>query len=111
MVQNPVPIIDSRTVDPASLAGEGTTKQALAVLSKLNASLAANDAKALETCFFPSQAYWKDVLALTYHLRTFTTPDVIAAALLETKKLRGITGDIKLEAARFIPATPTLVSK
>ncbi|KAL1629247.1 hypothetical protein SLS56_005470 [Neofusicoccum ribis] len=108
MDQQPVPVVAPGTVDAASMAGEEPTKQAQAVLDAFNAALAADDAEALESCFFASQAYWKDALALTYHLRTFKDPGVIAASFLETKKLRGITDGIKLEAARFIPATPVL---
>lgn len=80
------------------------------MLSELNAALAAEDAEKLKTCFFPEQAYWRDQLALTYHLRTFATPAVVAASLLETKKLRELTEGIKLEGVpQFIPATPVLV--
>lgn len=112
MAQQSVPVIAPGTVDLASMAGEEPTTLALAVLSTFNAALAADDAKALESCFLADQAYWKDQLALTYHLRTFTTPRVIAAGLLETKKLRGVTGEVKLEgSAQFIPATPALVSE
>ncbi|KAL0261574.1 hypothetical protein SLS55_003004 [Diplodia seriata] len=85
------------------------TRQALAVLEPFNNALLANDAEGLKECFYADQAYWKDQLALTYHLRTFTGSDTIVASLLETKALRQITAGIKLETAKFIPATPTLV--
>lgn len=110
LAQHPLPVIPPGTVDPASMAGDEPTKQALAVLKTFNAALAADHADALESCFFAEQAYWKDHLALTYHMRTFYSPGIIASALLETKKLRDIAGEIKLEgAANFIPATPVLV--
>ncbi|KAL1630648.1 hypothetical protein SLS54_000519 [Diplodia seriata] len=91
------------------LPGEEPTRQALAVLEPFNNALLANDAEGLKECFYADQAYWKDQLALTYHLRTFTGSDTIVASLLETKALRQITAGIKLETAQFIPATPTLV--
>jgi hypothetical protein len=92
------------------MSADEATQQALLVLSSLNAALAAADTDALEGCFFLGQAYWKDSLALTWHLRTFTSPGVIAASLLQTKELRGMQGDIKLDgAAQFVPATPVLV--
>jgi hypothetical protein len=40
-------------------------------LDALNVALATNNTKALQECLFAEQAYWKDALALTYHLRTF----------------------------------------
>ncbi|KAL2018126.1 hypothetical protein VTK56DRAFT_1256 [Thermocarpiscus australiensis] len=109
MSQNPIPTITPGTVDPASMGDEEPTKQARAVLQTLNVSLATNDAQTLESCFYPGQAYWKDLLALTYYIRTFSTPGVIAASLLETASLRQLTAGFELEgAALFIPATPVL---
>lgn len=110
MVQNPVPTIAPGTVDPATMGDGEPTKQARAVLETLNASLASNDAEKLESCFYPGQAYWKDLLALTYHTRTFSTSSAIAAALLETVKLRELVGGFELQGeAQFIPALPVLV--
>ncbi|KAK1783184.1 hypothetical protein QBC45DRAFT_389074 [Copromyces sp. CBS 386.78] len=107
--QQPVPIIAPGTVDPASMAGDEATKQALVVGDALNAALVTEDAKSLEDLFFPGLVYWKDSLALTYHLRTFTGAAVVAAGLLETTKLRGIESGIQLEGpAQFIPASPVL---
>lgn len=84
---------------------------ALGVLDDFNAALAAEDLGKLRACFLPEQAYWRDQLALTYHLRTFATPAVVAAAFLETKKLRALTESIKLEGApQFVPVSPVLVS-
>ncbi|KAH7015831.1 hypothetical protein EDB80DRAFT_761691 [Ilyonectria destructans] len=107
--QQPLPVITPGTVDVDSMAGDEPTKQATAVLSTFNAALAADNAAALGDCFLASQAYWKDQLALTYHMRTFYTPSAIAASFLETKSLRGISGELKLQGpAGFLPATPTL---
>ncbi|KAF7553047.1 hypothetical protein G7Z17_g3903 [Cylindrodendrum hubeiense] len=109
LAQKPIPTIAPGTVDIASMVGEEPTKQAITVLNAFNSALASGDSAALEDCFLASQAYWKDQLALTYHMRTFYTPSVIAAGFLETRALRGIPGELKLEgAAQFLPATPTL---
>jgi hypothetical protein len=109
--QYPVPVLPVGIVDLNSMAGGTATQQARSVVNEFNKFLAADDAAGLASCFLAEQAWWKDLLALTYHLRTFATPDVIVAALLETKKLRGISGGIQLEgAAQFIPASPVLVS-
>lgn len=112
VAQAPLPVIAPGTVNPASISSSDSFEAALVVLNELNAALAAEDAKKLKACFFSEQAYWRDQLALTYHLRTFATPAVLAASFLETKKLRGLTEGIKLEGApQFIPATPVLVSQ
>ncbi|KAE8421419.1 hypothetical protein BDV36DRAFT_292345 [Aspergillus pseudocaelatus] len=109
MAQQPIPTIPPGTIDPDSMAGDEPVKQARAVLDRLNAALADDDPIALESCFFAGQAYWKDQLALTYHLRTFSGPNVIAASLLETKSLREVEGGIAIDGgAVFLPATPTL---
>ncbi|KAI8657995.1 hypothetical protein NCS57_01179800 [Fusarium keratoplasticum] len=108
MDQRPVPVLDQETVGLISLPGESASEQALIMLDAFKAAVAAEDAGALQSLFFAKQAYWKDILALTCHLRTFFTPKVIVANFLHTKKLRGITTRWKLEGATFIPATPAL---
>ena len=110
MSEQPVPLLAPGTVDPASMGGEEPTKVAVAVLKTFNAALAADDAEALEKCFFAEQAYWKDSLALTYHMRTFAGPGVVAASLLKTKTLRDVADGFKIVGkARFMPATPVIV--
>lgn len=111
MAEQRVPLLTPGLVDADSLLGDEPTKLAAAIVGDLNAALVADDAKKLEGLFFAEQAYWKDALALTYHLRTFNGPGVVAKSLLETKKLRGLGEGFKLEGAPvFIPATPVLVS-
>lgn len=110
MNEEPLPALAPGLINPASMVGDEATIQAKVVLSRLNDALAAEDAGTLESCFFADQAYWKDQLALTYHLRTFKTPGVIAASLLQTKALRGLANGIEVDgAAVFLPATPVLV--
>ncbi|KAK0726917.1 hypothetical protein B0T26DRAFT_747310 [Lasiosphaeria miniovina] len=109
MAAQPLPVVAAGTVDPASMAGDAPSQRATAVLSAFNAAVAAGDAAALASCFLAEQAYWRDQLALTYHLRSFTTPAVIAASLLETEALRGVPEGFKLqEEARYIPISETL---
>ncbi|RSL52688.1 hypothetical protein CEP54_010767 [Fusarium duplospermum] len=108
MDQRPVPVLDQEIVALVSLPGDSATEQALAVLNAFKAAVAAEDPNALQSLFFAEQAYWKDILALTCHLRTFFTPEVIVTNFLQTKKLRGVTTEWKLEGATFIPATPAL---
>lgn len=97
MADEPLPAVAPGTIDEASMTGEQPTQEARVVLDRFNAALLSNDGRALAACFFPSQAYWKDNLALTCHLRTLTTPGVIAAGLLVTKELRGIARDLSVE--------------
>ncbi|OJJ70339.1 hypothetical protein ASPBRDRAFT_197053 [Aspergillus brasiliensis CBS 101740] len=109
MNQHPVPTLPPGLIDPASMAGDEATTQARAVLDTLNTALGTGDVKTLEDCFYPDQAYWKDQLAFTWHLRTFSTPSTIAASLLETAKLRNVSGGVEIDGgAVFLPATPVL---
>ena len=111
MAQNPLPLLAPGMVDLSSMADHEPTKQAQLVLDNLNIALARNDVGELQDCFWKDQAYWKDQIALTYHLRTFKSPGIIAASLLETNKLRAIKGVITVDGeAIFIQATPVLVS-
>ncbi|KAI1383771.1 FAD/NAD(P)-binding domain-containing protein [Hypoxylon trugodes] len=107
-LRRPLPFIPPGTVDPAVLSGEEINRQALAVVEAFDNALSTNDTKGLASCFLDGQPYWRDILALTSHLRTFTKPGVIVPALLETKNLRGVKGGLKFERADFVPATPVL---
>lgn len=109
MDENPLPALPIGLIDPASMAGDEATTQARAVLDRLNAALVSGDDMALEACFYTDQAYWKDQLAFTWHLRTFSGPGTIATNLLETAKLRGLAGIEVDGTAVFLPATPVLV--
>ena len=105
----PLPFIPPGTVDPALDAAEAT-KQGTSIILKMNAALKDGNEELLEQCFFKGQAYWRDILALTSHLRTFATPRVIARALIETHKLRGFAEGLELQGqAKFVPASPVLV--
>lgn len=112
MAEQPLPSIPARIIDSDYMTSEECTKQARDIFGCLNTALDSVDPSMLESCFFPTQAYWKDELALTYHLRTFTTPGAIAASLLETKALRHIADGFCLDGeAHLVSATSTLVSK
>lgn len=107
---NPLPSITPGT-PMSSASGDELTQQALSVVDALNAAFVADDAEALERCFFPEQAYWRDQVALTWHMRTFRSPKVVAANLLATWKARGIPEGFRLEGTPLvIPISPTLVS-
>jgi hypothetical protein len=93
------------------MTGNAPTIQAKDVLATFNAALASNDAGRLASCFYPDQAYWRDIVALTSHLRTLERPQVIATALLELIALRGLAGDIELtREVHFAVMSPVMVS-
>ncbi|KAI1764529.1 FAD/NAD(P)-binding domain-containing protein [Hypoxylon sp. FL1150] len=105
----PLPLIATGTVDSTAISSEEASKQARIVLSAINDAWSTNNAKRLAECFFVGQAFWRDMLALTSHLRTFTTAGVISTALLETKALRGVVGDMRLDGtATFVTVSPVL---
>lgn len=112
MVEQPLPSISPSIIDRDYMTSEESTQRVRLILGKLNTALAFDDYELLESCFFSSQVYWKDELALTYHLRTFTTPGVIAASLLETIALRQVVDGFAIDGeAHLVSATSTLVSK
>lgn len=104
--RHPIPLTSPGTIAP--LSNEEATKITIEMLEKFNAALASGDREKLEQLFCPEQAYWRDQLALTYHLRTFTTPS-IAASLIETTKLRKTDGLNVKGNATFLPISPVLV--
>jgi hypothetical protein len=109
-VSKPLPKVVPGTVDPASMTGDVPTIHAKAVLDTFNVALASNDAEKLASCFYAEQAYWRDIVAFTSHLRTLQKPQVVAAALLQTIALRGLASDIELAGdARFVVMSPVMV--
>ncbi|KAH8203863.1 hypothetical protein TruAng_001927 [Truncatella angustata] len=103
----PLPTLELGIV--GSLSVDETTNQAKAVLIAFNTALAKESPRQLADCFYHDQSYWRDQLALTWHLRTFETASTIAASFLETKRLRGVTDGLALEGeALLIPVTPVL---
>ncbi|KAL2878300.1 hypothetical protein SGCOL_006269 [Colletotrichum sp. CLE4] len=109
MAKTPLPVIAEGTIDRASMDRDTPTKIASGLIERFTSALKASNVAALEDCFFAEQAYWKDQLALTYHLRTIQQAGVIASSLIETNSLRG-SEEIRLEGvASFAPITPSLL--
>ncbi|KAF5715464.1 K+ transport flavoprotein [Fusarium mundagurra] len=106
--ERPVPVLPPKTVEKISFQELDPSDQAMAVIKAFHDALRDNDTPTLQGCFFTGQAYWKDALAFTYHLRTFYTPSVITANLLETNKMRGPSMRWNMESAVFVAATPVL---
>ncbi|KAI1348412.1 hypothetical protein F5Y01DRAFT_292573 [Xylaria sp. FL0043] len=109
-VQQSLPTIPLGTIDPSSMEGDISVTQAQAVLGAFNSALASGDASLLAGIFHAKQAFWRDIAALTSHWRTFTTPSVVAAALLEMKNARQLEGIIELVGdPHFAVVSPTLM--
>lgn len=109
LVKHPLPTIPA-DINVDALSGEQRTSIAKGVLENLNHALYSSNADALARCFFPDQAYWKDVLALTWHLRTFSGARTVAAALAKLTALRKIEGEVKLEGEpMWVRVSPVLV--
>ncbi|CVL02134.1 probable flavoprotein involved in K+ transport [Fusarium mangiferae] len=106
--ERPIPVLPPKIVGKISFEDVDPSDQATAVVKAFHDALRGSDARALQDCFFDDQAYWKDALAFTYHLRTFYTPSVIVANLLETNKMRGLSMRWNMESAVFVAATPVL---
>lgn len=81
-IYRPLPKIASGTIDPTTMTSDVSTAHAKAALDALNAALASGDAEKVSDSFYPEQAFLRDIVALTSHLRTFIQPSVAAAALL-----------------------------
>ncbi|RBR25261.1 uncharacterized protein FIESC28_01996 [Fusarium coffeatum] len=106
--EHPLPILSPDTVKLISFSESAELEQTSTAIDAFNAALAANDVDALQACFFAEQAYWKDTLALTWHLRTFREHLRIAKSLIETKQARRCDSEWIIEGAVFVPATPTI---
>ncbi|KAK8106988.1 monooxygenase [Apiospora kogelbergensis] len=106
MEDNPLPVIAPNIFASDPISDEIAMAKARDVLERLNgAMLVTKDANDLEQCFFSEQAYWRDQIALTWHLRTFSNRRVIATSLLEMSSLRVADDGFKIDGhAHFIPA-------
>ncbi|KAI1357742.1 hypothetical protein F5Y08DRAFT_323485 [Xylaria arbuscula] len=80
------------------------------VLSSLNSALNSSDVDMLAGLFYPKQAFWRDIAALTSHLRTFSTPRVIAAALMKMKTERQVKDMMEVVGdPQLVVVSPTLI--
>jgi hypothetical protein len=110
-IYQPLPKVAPGTIDPASITGDVATDVVKAAVAALNAALLSKDAEKLADCFSEEQAFWRDNLALTAHLRTFRHNRVISEALLLMDSLRTISGGFEVSGEpRFIAPNPQLVS-
>lgn len=107
-LQRPLPVIEG-SLDEGSI---DATRIIQSLLDRLYGALEDQDLERVKDCFNPLQSYWRDQLALTAHLRTFTDSGTIARAILETSKMRRLGRfNIVPTTPRLVQATPTLVSE
>lgn len=98
----PKSLPSAESIDAVAIA-QGT-------LGTLSAGLQAGDVAKIKSSFHASQAYWRDLLALTWHLRTFSDAKAIVPSLLELHRERGWTGELRLEehTAKHVTVSPHL---
>ncbi|ETS86267.1 hypothetical protein PFICI_00095 [Pestalotiopsis fici W106-1] len=107
MADRPLPLIGPEILE--TINADQAPAHAKQVLDEFNRALASNDVGRLASCFFEKQCYWRDQLALTWHLRTIESPRNCAASISETTALRGVPAGFTIKGApQFIPAAPTL---
>ncbi|CAN8101232.1 unnamed protein product [Discula destructiva] len=93
---------------PASLPPPAETNAPALItnaLGSLTAALQAGDVTQLKACFLASQAYWRDILALTWHLRTFNDGLGIAPSLLALARQRGWDGRVEIDTKNLADVT------
>ncbi|KAJ4397786.1 hypothetical protein N0V93_002023 [Gnomoniopsis smithogilvyi] len=79
-------------------------------LQSLTEALTSKDLSQIKSCFHPTQAYWRDLLALTWHLRTFNDAPSIAPALLHLTQQRGWRGSFTVDSksVKDVTVSPVL---
>ena len=81
-------------------------------MESLNDALESADGggAALAKLFFRDQSYWRDIMALTYHIRTIRDAGPIVSAFTETRRQRRASRlEFVEDSALYMPVTPTLV--
>jgi hypothetical protein len=80
------------------------------ILGDFSSSLEGRDAAILKRHFF-EQAYWRDCVAMTYHLRTFKDATGIASELVELNSKRKIRDMIvTLDSPKWVSESQALVN-
>jgi hypothetical protein len=106
-VSRPLPCIAPGIT--SALTDNEMFKAANVAVDTFNSAVFKRDLKELARCFYADQSYWRDMVALTSHIRTFRSPSVIAESFLETKAMRDCE-KLEFVTAKFVSISPTLVS-
>lgn len=97
-------LVDWETVDATDVSSQ--------LLDQLAATLSqeGSNNKALESLFRRDGSFWRDTLALTAHIRTFSGPVTIATMLRRLGDARGISGfTLTKNASWVVSASPETV--
>lgn len=80
------------------------------VLESLTDALTSQDLGQVKSCFHPTQSYWRDLLAFTWHLRTLNDAPSIAPALLHLTQQRAWRGSFTVDpkSVRDVTVSPVL---
>ena len=108
-VSKPLPSIPLGTIDPNLMNATATAASAKMVVDAFNAAISSGKVEKLADCFY-AQAYWRDIVALTSHLRTLDDSQAIATALAELIDLRGLAGGFEMTGEpHFAVMSPFMV--
>ncbi|KAF2745945.1 FAD/NAD(P)-binding domain-containing protein [Sporormia fimetaria CBS 119925] len=97
VISRPLPSIKPGLIDPSSITSDEAGVHAQAALSALTEGLLAQDLEDLVKIFFPEQAFWRDTIAFTTHIRTFSGARVAATALQDLARVRGLGKGFTIE--------------
>ncbi|KAI3390953.1 hypothetical protein diail_8327 [Diaporthe ilicicola] len=103
-VYRPFPSLPANLLAPADVDGAALVTKATQSLSD---ALEAGDVSQLKAVFLSSQAYWRDLLSFTFHLRTLNDGPIIAPALNKLAKERGLVGGFKFIPGSIHDVSPT----
>ncbi|ROW11857.1 hypothetical protein VPNG_04914 [Cytospora leucostoma] len=108
-IYRPLPILPDKLPSPEELDIYASALVSTSLRSLLDA-LITHDVGRVKSCFLTSQSYWRDLLSFTYHFRTFNDVGVIAPALVELSRKRGIEGAFELipGSVQNVVVSPTL---
>lgn len=106
-VYRPFPTIPANLPPSSDLDASALITKALHSLSD---ALTSKDLQQIKSCFHPTQAYWRDLLAFTWHLRTFNDAPSIAPALLHLTEQRAWSGSfiVDSKSVKDVTVSPAL---
>lgn len=106
-VYRPFPVIPTNLPPSSGLDAPALINKAL---QSLTDALTSKDVQQLKSCFHPTQAYWRDLLAFTWHLRTFNDAPSIAPALLQLTEQRTWSGSFTVDpkSVKDVTVSPVL---
>ena len=106
-IYQPLPKLTA-VIDWETLDSSVATEQVLRSFAK---ALETADTNALGDVFLTCQSFWRDTLAVTSHLRTFKSREVIASVLTSLNNKRRIHGIALIPGtAQVVVVSETLVS-